>query len=653
MAVEIEIIKPGVTLLNGLQNTVTLTTPNSTLNIGTSGQNITLDINLGTANTWTGLQTFNGNANFNGTNLQITSQYVLFNEALGSVNPFTSFGVDGAISGGVLGQSDFDFFVNGGGSGFHWFSVNDTTGVLTSLMQLNVNGALTSYKNTLDDGSGNMTVNGLATLNNGISIPANYGITLNTTASESGQITFATTGAYYTGIEFTNPTDHTYSWLINYNTSPIYAFEVYDFTSNTQLFLVDSSGNATANGYIKTLSNFQVDNATSADGMSMVTNYPLVPTASQNGVEYFAIESAINGTGIFNLYGKYDTNSSAAITDAFFALWGYNLSSDLLHIDFYSGLLSSRHNTLDDGSGNMTVTGKFILNGVYNASDAFEIISTAGAGIVLNEAANNDYELISFTYGGVLTNPAWVIGLNGNFSIFDIGYTSNLNTTNPTNYLTVGSSGALNSYKNTLDDGSGNMKVAGTVTSANKTVYTSGSGTYTVPANCSTIRIALMGGGGGGGVGTTGGVPGAGGGGAGYLIAMLNTSAGATFSYSVGTGGAGGTSGGNGASGGNTTFGIFTANGGGGGTSNTTHGGSGGAVSTEGISVAGQTGLASSTASGGNGGYSAVATGGAGGTSGAGSSGSNGSGGGGGLAGGSVDYDGGNGGNGFIIVEAW
>ncbi len=535
MAVEIEIIKPGVTLLNGLQNTVTLTTPNSTLNIGTSGQDITLDINLGTANTWTGLQTFNGNANFNGTNLQITSQYVLFNEGLSGTNPFTSFGVNGAISGGVLGQSDFDFFGNSAGSGFHWFSVNDTTGVLTSLMQLNVNGALTSYKNTLDD-----------------------------------------------------------------------------------------------------------------------------------------------------------------------------------------------------GSGNMTITGTLTLNGDYVSNTGIEIISNAGAGIILNEALTTNYELISFTYGGVNTNPAWAIGLSGTISTIGIGYTSDLSTTDPTNYLTVGSSGALNSYKNTLDDGSGNIGISGylgvgsstigggsptlfsgttainggnqasgismagrprigdwgyyltigepngtsggniiqvsntgvhtgtstgiavaptlrntlddgsgnmTVTghvsapvlSGNLTVYTSGSGTYTVPAGCSVIKVILVGGGGGGQGGdgeeerTAGewvaGNGGNGGGAGGATEATFYVTAGQTFSYAVGAGGAGGsggatdcsgttaTNGGSGSNGGNSTFAFLTADGGAGGTSS---GAGGGGSSPNPIAFAGGAGKAGSAgvgsttacvdATGGNGG---------------------------------------------------
>ncbi len=60
----------GVTSLNSLTGAVDITSSNGTINVGTSGQDVTIDINLGKANTWTAEQTFgNGSiglpANFN------------------------------------------------------------------------------------------------------------------------------------------------------------------------------------------------------------------------------------------------------------------------------------------------------------------------------------------------------------------------------------------------------------------------------------------------------------------------------------------------------------------------------------------------------------------------------------------------------------
>jgi hypothetical protein len=48
----------GVDSVNGVTGAVVLTTPNSTLSVGVSGQNVTLDINLAHANLWTAAQTF-------------------------------------------------------------------------------------------------------------------------------------------------------------------------------------------------------------------------------------------------------------------------------------------------------------------------------------------------------------------------------------------------------------------------------------------------------------------------------------------------------------------------------------------------------------------------------------------------------------------
>ena len=112
----------------------------------------------------------------------------------------------------------------------------------------------------------------------------------------------------------------------------------------------------------------------------------------------------------------------------------------------------------------------------------------------------------------------------------------------------------------TIESTSGGFKFPdGTTKQSNAsptvTSYTSGSGTYTTPANCKFLIVKMVGGGGGG-------------------------------SGSGSTGGAGG-------AGGNTTFGTATANGGSGGVVNSSVGGAGGAAtigSISGIAVTGGTG---------------------------------------------------------------
>lgn len=128
-------------------------------------------------------------------------------------------------------------------------------------------------------------------------------------------------------------------------------------------------------------------------------------------------------------------------------------------------------------------------------------------------------------------------------------------------------------------------------------VFTSGSGTYTSPANVKTIKVTLVGGGGGGGGINGSGAAGGGGGGATALWFYPSGFAPATgYSYSVGSGGAGGvsSSASTGTSGGNTTFTIgattVTAGGGGGGSGSlggTAAGGTGGTATNGDVNITG------------------------------------------------------------------
>jgi hypothetical protein len=115
------------------------------------------------------------------------------------------------------------------------------------------------------------------------------------------------------------------------------------------------------------------------------------------------------------------------------------------------------------------------------------------------------------------------------------------------------------------------------------TVYTSGSGTYTTPANVKAIFVQCWGGGGSGGGGNGASGRGVGGGGGGYSQKLI-ASPSATYSYAVGAGGTAATQGNNGNTGGTTTFGTSLL---------TCNGGTGGATAT-GVVMAGVSGGAAS-----------------------------------------------------------
>ena len=102
---------------------------------------------------------------------------------------------------------------------------------------------------------------------------------------------------------------------------------------------------------------------------------------------------------------------------------------------------------------------------------------------------------------------------------------------------------------------------------ASYTTYTTGSGSFTVPASITSVEALVVAGGGGGGASNTTGETGSGGGGGGVVHhATLATTPAGTIAYSVGASGAAGTTGSReGGNGGNSTFGSITALGGGGG----------------------------------------------------------------------------------------
>jgi hypothetical protein len=210
--------------------------------------------------------------------------------------------------------------------------------------------------------------------------------------------------------------------------------------------------------------------------------------------------------------------------------------------------------------------------------------------------------------------------------------------------------------------------VAGTATailqSPTETVLTSGSGTYTTPANVQWIRVRMTAGGGGGG-GTTGPSSGAGGGAAGAYLEKIISSPAASYAYTVGAGGAGGATASAGSAGSSSTFGgSLTCGGGNGGSpgsllSTDAPGGLGTSASGGTINFNGNPGskgfgasVAGGAQNGGDGGSSVFGGCGRGGLELAvGTPAQVNSGSGGGGAGGGGTFAGGNGGSGIIIIE--
>ena len=128
-----------------------------------------------------------------------------------------------------------------------------------------------------------------------------------------------------------------------------------------------------------------------------------------------------------------------------------------------------------------------------------------------------------------------------------------------TTILGNATSGTADIAATAISDGETLKRVGTTMSSArfgpaSITLLTSGAGaTYTVPAGIYRLRVRVQGPGGGGGgcAGTTAGVS-AGGGSGGYAEKVISTTPGATFTYTIGVGGAGGAAGNNAGSNGST-----------------------------------------------------------------------------------------------------
>jgi hypothetical protein len=92
-----------------------------------------------------------------------------------------------------------------------------------------------------------------------------------------------------------------------------------------------------------------------SSGNNFYVEYNATLGASQSDVLWFDIEGYINGNEELSLYSKYSTNSSSDLSDIFFGIYSFDLSSDVLTLDLFSGEMQSYKSILDDGTGNLEI----------------------------------------------------------------------------------------------------------------------------------------------------------------------------------------------------------------------------------------------------------------------------------------------------------
>jgi hypothetical protein len=331
--------------------------------------------------------------------------------------------------------------------------------------------------------------------------------------------------------------------------------------TNTVSTLVqrDSSGNFSA-GTITASLNGTATNSTNIATVSTSTNanFPIIFVASStNSNQTPELHANLNynpSTETMNINGGGGSNTNLNIGSSATGLSGITKS-----LTFSSSLSAGNYINIGTNGRNIGIVqggNHFISSGLdYNTTTPGYQYANGGT------AAGCSFELATTGTFNFRTTPS---GTNGSaatmttqVSISNIGVVniaqltaSNLVATDPSNNLVS---------TNTLSS-----TVLGNIPKVTITKYTSGSGTYTPPANCTHIRVRMWGAGGGAGglAGNLASGGASGGGASGGYIESIITSPTAT-SYSVGAGGAGGAAGNNqGVTGGNTTFGTFTAAGG-------------------------------------------------------------------------------------------
>ena len=370
---------------------------------------------------------------------------------------------------------------------------------------------------------------------------------------------------------------------------------------------VTSSGSLTLGGTLSGIGNSQLTNST-ISGVSLGGN--LFDLTAGTGVS-FSSGTTYNGSAAITITA---TGSGGTVTSV------TGTSPVNVATGTTTPVISLASGYGDTQNPYASKTANFVLaapNGLAGVPTFRALVAADVPGSALTKTDDTN---VTLTLGGspttaLLNAASLTLGWTGQLSVARGG--TGISTTpsngqlligNGTNYtaatLTAG-------YGISVTDGAGSITVATNLAVPQITNYTSGSGTYTVPANTKYLQV-LMVGGGGGGAGS-------------------------------------GSGGGSGGSGGSTTFGTATSAGGSGGATNGSVGGAGGAAtvgSISGVAISGATGDGGTTTNvvstypkGGAGAASALGGAGAGSggsSAGAGGSGRTNTGGGGGGAGGSA-----------------
>ena len=413
-----------VASLNTLTGALTLTSPNSTLTIGTSGSDVTADINLGHANTWTASQTV-GNGTAAAYYLSVRANWGGVTNPIGSApNAGAYFGwnyTNGSAETDLVAQTNG---ATGNTAAFNFYLAS-TTGSLTLLASIHANGGMYSLNNTLDDGSGNMTVAGVALTMSSFSSSNTTGVGFYLDSNAGGTGTNAQ--KYYwarrANTSFGHGTNVDYALAI-YNGTIWVEGIGFDYTNSqmsTDLGLV-VGGPATFDAKI-----LQSTSSTGSDGMWQEWNW--LGGDSLSNAYAGSLLFSVNGNSLWELAtAGVSTNSTGGLTAGVVEFYSYRLGTGVLNMNLFTGAVSlggalslSSHMILL--SGNETSAGfqndiQITDTGASSGQHKF-IRSFGGQFQVINSAYT--VALLSLDDSGNMTVPG-TLGLTG-LATFNAGIT--------------------------------------------------------------------------------------------------------------------------------------------------------------------------------------------------------------------------------------
>lgn len=381
-------------------------------------------------------------------------------------------------------------------SGTSWEVIPEATG-LAALSVTNATQAVKTKHNTLDDGTGSMSLAGVLTLPQ-INMEG-LGLVVKT-GGNSSALTVSNSGSAGGTVvsTFNNTLDDGSGNLVA--TGNITAVNAYLTTVNgtgSNSNYIDNVGNLHINGTGGAWSAY--GNGATSDAFKVAYNN-IVSTAYNtldNGSGSMTVANGltvggttyVGSTATNGQYMQLSSNQSSPYGSSIQATQ-QGVANNTLTLNSSGGAVKTQYNVLDDGAGNTTLNSQSTAT---NAATCTLTCKGTGSGnsnnLLMITSAGGAAPSSSTLYGGIVTGTL-VQGVGGQLSLGT--YNGDSSPAQVTTGLTLSNNGLLVTKNNTLDDGSGNATVAGTLT-VGATTMTKGTAStvaLSLPSTSGTLALS-------------------------------------------------------------------------------------------------------------------------------------------------------------------